>query len=101
MASFTTPTEMVAGDQLFKAALQQSNTAIADKQNEFADIMCAKGYSVTPNLNCEVCPLHTTCVGKTRIEILKQELKNLTDERLQLMQKYSELQDSIKNYLLS
>ena len=101
MASFTTPTEMVAGDQLFKATLQQSNTAIADKQTEFEGVMCAKGYRVSPTINCDICPMKSTCVGKERIDTLKQELKDLTDERLQLMQKYSELQDAIKNYLLS
>ena len=36
MANATTPTEMVASDQLFKSALQQSNTSISDKLEELS-----------------------------------------------------------------
>ena len=97
----TNPTEMVACDQLFRAVLQQESTAIADKQNEFANVMCAKGYSVSSALNCDICPLKNTCVAKTQIDTLKQELSALTNEKLQIMNKYAELQDSIKNYILS
>lgn len=95
------PTEMVACDQLFRAVLQNESTAIADKQNEFTSVMCAKGYSVSSALNCDICSLKDTCIAKTQIDTLKQELSNLTDEKLQIMSKYSELQDAIKNYLLS
>lgn len=97
----TNPTEMVACDQLFRAVLQNESTLIADKQNEFTNVICAKGYSVTSALNCDICPLKDNCIAKTQIDTLKQELNNLTDEKLQLMKKYSELQDTIKNYLLS
>lgn len=95
------PTEMVACDQLFRAVLQHESTAIADKQNEFTNVICAKGYNVSSALNCDICEFKNTCVAKTQIDTLKQELNNLTNEKLQLMKKYSELQDTIKNYLLS
>lgn len=95
------PTEMVACDQLFRAVLQHESTAIADKQNEFTNVICAKGYNVSSALNCDICELKNTCIGKTQIDTLKQELNNLTNEKLQIMKKYSELQDTIKNYLLS
>jgi hypothetical protein len=95
------PTEMVACDQLFRAALQLQSTAIADKQNEFTNVICAKGYNVSSALNCDICQLKDTCTAKTQIDTLKQELTSLTDEKLQLMNKYSELQDTIKSYLLS
>lgn len=95
------PTEMVACDQLFRAALQHESTAIADKQNEFTNVICAKGYNVSSALNCDICEFKNTCVAKPQIDTLKQELNNLTNEKLQLMKKYSELQDTIKNYLLS
>lgn len=101
MASFTTPTEMVAGDQLFRAALQLQSTAIADKQNEFTNVICAKGYNVSSALNCDICQLKDTCIAKTQIDTLKEELTSITNEKLQLMNKYSELQDAIKSYLLS
>jgi hypothetical protein len=97
----TNPTEMVACDQLFRAVLQNESTFIADKQNEFTNVICANGYNVTSNINCDICHLKDTCVAKTQIDKLKQELNSLTDERLQLMKKYSQLQDTIKNYLLS
>ena len=97
----TNPTEMVACDQLFRAVLQHESTAIADKQNEFTNVICAKGYNVSSALNCNICELKNTCTTKTQIDTLKQELNNLTNEKLQIMKKYSELQDTIKNYLLS
>lgn len=97
----TNPTEMVACDQLFRAVLQQQSTAIADKQSEFSNVMCAKNYNVTSSINCDICALKDTCVAKTQIDTLKQELDGLTNEKLQLMKKYSELQDTIKNYLLA
>lgn len=95
------PTEMVACDQLFRAVLQHESTAIADKQNEFTNVICAKGYNVSSALNCDICELKNTCIAKTQIDTLKQELNSLTNEKLQIMEKYSELQDTIKNYLLS
>lgn len=95
------PTEMVACDQLFRAVLQHESTAIADKQNEFTNVICAKGYNVSSALNCDICELKNTCTAKTQIDTLKQELSNLTNEKLQIMDKYSQLQDTIKNYLLS
>ena len=95
------PTEMVACDQLFRAVLQHESTAIADKQNEFTNVICAKGYNVSSALNCEICELKNTCTAKTQIDTLKQELSNLTNEKLHIMDKYSQLQDTIKNYLLS
>lgn len=101
MANATTPTEMVASDQLFKSALQQSNTSISDKLEELSKVFCPKFYEVNQNLKCDLCQLKDTCVSKTRIEQLKQDISGLTDERTQLMTKYSELQDAIKNYLLS
>lgn len=97
----TNPTEMVACDQLFKSTLQQANTAISDKQTEFENVMCPKQYVVKPTIDCSICPLQGTCVSKPYIETLKTELQSLIDERTQLMSKYSELQDTIKSYLLS
>lgn len=97
----TTPTEMVAADQLFKAVLQQSNTAISDKESEFENVMCPMHYTVKPNIDCSICKYSGTCVSKQQIETLKTEYQTLIDERVQITQKYSELQDAIKNYLLS
>lgn len=98
--SVTNPTEMVACDQLFKSILQQSNTMIIDKQTEFENVICPKQV-VKPNIDCSVCHLKGTCVSKPYIETLKTELQSLIDERTQLMSKYSDLQETIKSYLLS
>jgi len=95
------PTEMVACDQLFRAVLQRESTAIADKQNEFTNVICAKGYNVSSALNCDICELKNTCTAKTQIDTLKQDLNDLIDKKLKIMNKYAELQDAIKNYLLS
>lgn len=103
MANVTNPTEMVAADQLFKAALQQSNTAISDKQTEIDNLVCliaAYGHSKL-NIDCDKCQYKNNCVSKDRLATLKQELNDLTDEKTQIMSKYSELQDTIKNFLLS
>lgn len=101
MAKVTTPTDMVAADQLFKAVLQTANTSITDKEIEFENVFCPKGYCVKPTINCNICELKDACVSKTRIDNLKTEYQALTDERLQIMNKYAELQDTIKTYLLS
>ena len=101
MASFTTPTEMVAGDQLFRAAHKSESTAISEKQNEFTNVICAQGYNVSSALNCDICQLKDTCIAKTQIDTLNEQLTNLTDKKLQLINKYSEIQDTIKSYLLS
>ena len=97
----TTPTEMVACDQLFKAVLQQSNTAISDKQKKKKKVFCPKGYIVKPTIDCSLCALKDSCASKAQIETLKNEFQSIIDERTQLMQNYSALQDTIKNYLLS
>lgn len=98
MANVTNPTEMVACDQLYRAVLQRYNTDINDKVDELNNVLC----SVPKNhRNCSNCNLRDTCVSKSRINELKQELDALTQKRLQLSTKYSELQDKIKDYLLS
>lgn len=96
-----TPTEMVACDQLFKAALQQCNTNINDKLVELRGVVCVKYGTMTENISCDDCMYKDTCVSKSRVEDLKSDLSDLTDERVNMMNKYSELQDKIKDYLLS
>lgn len=103
MANVTTPTEMVACDQLFKAVLQQSNAAIADKTTEIECVTCINlpdNFSKM-NVDCDKCQYKGNCVSKDRLATLKSELEALRDEKTQIMQKYSTLQDTIKNYLLS
>lgn len=97
MANVTNPTEMVACDQLYRAVLQRYNTDINDKVDELNNVLC----SVPNKRDCSNCNLRDTCVSKSRINELKQELDALTQKRLQLSTKYSELQDKIKDYLLS
>lgn len=97
MANVTNPTEMVACDQLYRAVLQRYNTDINDKVDELNNVLC----SVPNKHDCNNCHLKGTCVSKSRINELKQELDALTQERLQMSTKYSELQDKIKDYLLS
>lgn len=97
MANVTNPTEMVACDQLYRAVLQRYNTDINDKVDELNNVLC----SVPNKRDCSNCNLKDTCVSKSRVNELKQELETLTQKRFQLSTKYSELQDKIKDYLLS
>lgn len=104
MPNVTNPTEMVACDQLYKAALQQYNTSINDKREELHLVACVKyhKYNSVPSTSaCDKCELKDTCASKSRIDSLNAEMDTLTSERVAMMKKYSELQDKIKTYLLS
>lgn len=101
MANITNPADMVAADQLFKAMLQRVSVAISDKQDERAKITCISPQYYHINTGCENCPHASNCVSKSQFEKVNSDIQSLTEERTQLMQKYSELQDTIKNYLMS
>ena len=101
MANVTNPTEMVACDQLYRAALQQCNTNINDKLVELRGVVCVQYGMMNENVTCDTCPYKDKCGSKARVETLKSELSALKDERVTMMGKYSELQNAIKNYLLS
>lgn len=101
MANVSTAADMVAADQLFKSALQTINVSISDKNQEIGNTLCAQLYLGPTKINCDECPLSNTCKSKNLMAQLKSDLESLTQEKTQLLNKYIELQDNIKTFLLS
>ena len=112
MANVSTPTEMVACDQLYKATLQKLNSDMSDKQAYIESLTCTypqhkfntvvsdgnEGYTMN---TCTNCPIESVCKSKEAIETNIAELSELIKTKNTLMKKYSELQDKILEYLKS
>ena len=101
MANVSTPTEMVAADQLYKSALQRVNADIVEKQSQLNNISCVQRMAHIENIDCEKCQFNSTCAVKNTVNDLITEVNTLTGTKTTLMQKYSKLQDDIEAYLKS
>lgn len=94
-----TPTEMVAADQLYRAAIQKVNANIAEKQDQLNNIACVQRMARNENIDCEKCQFKSTCGVKTTVNELIADINKGIGNKTSLMKNYSKLQDDIMKYL--